>query len=190
MALLTVEEARAAGQFESVRLRKSASAALNEAITASAGSSATFDIFLSHSRLDSDIVLGVKRILEKLGKSVYVDWINDPQLDRSSVTSQTAEQLRTRMRQCRALFYAHSGNASKSRWMPWELGFYDGYKGNVAVLPLVDKSSQTSYQGEEYLGIYPYVDITGGTVYVHKNSGTYRGFDGWTTQADKLRPAA
>ena len=39
--------------------------------------------------------------------------------------------------------------------MPWELGDFDGLKsGNVAILPLVD-SAYSSFQGQEYLGIYP-----------------------------------
>lgn len=40
----------------------------------------------------------------------------------------------------------------------WELGYFDGLSnGTVAVLPLVDCSSE-SYRGQEYLGLYPTVD--------------------------------
>ncbi|TGS08549.1 outer membrane beta-barrel protein, partial [Mesorhizobium sp. M1C.F.Ca.ET.187.01.1.1] len=37
----------------------------------------------------------------------------------------TAELLRTRMRQSKTLIYVHSNNSPGSRWMPWELGFFD-----------------------------------------------------------------
>ncbi len=42
--------------------------------------------------------------------------------------------------------------------MPWELGFFDGHRpGHVAILPLV-KAAGGSYTGQEYLGLYPYVE--------------------------------
>jgi len=37
--------------------------------------------------------------------------------------------------------------------MPWELGFFDGHDGRVAILPIA-KSPEPSYVGHEYLGIY------------------------------------
>lgn len=67
-----------------------------------------FDIFLSHSVRDASLVMGVKRILEEAGKTVYVDWISDPNLDRNAVTGATAERLRHRMRKCDACFYLFS----------------------------------------------------------------------------------
>jgi hypothetical protein len=187
MALLTVAKARQAGRLQSIRVNKSATASLNESTRTSR---TAFDIFLSHSRIDAEIILGIKQIIEDTGKTVYVDWIDDPHLDRSNVTAATAEKLRSRMKQCKSLFYAHSGNASKSRWMPWELGFFDGYNGNVAILPIVEQETTSAYRGEEYLGIYPYVDFTGTTIYVHKNLSEFRSFDRWRENSDKLRPAA
>lgn len=53
-----------------------------------------FDIFLSHSIRDAELVLGVKVVLEDAGKSVYIDWIEDPALDRAQVTGKTADMLR------------------------------------------------------------------------------------------------
>ena len=70
---------------------------LKDAVNTSATS---FDVFLSHSKMDDKYVLGAKQILEEKGFSVYVDWINDPQLDRSMVTKRTADYLRQRMKQC------------------------------------------------------------------------------------------
>jgi hypothetical protein len=117
-----------------------------------------FDVFLSHSFLDAEIILGVKTLLEAEGLRVYVDWIDDGQLDRSRVTSATAELLRRRMRNSRSLVYATSATSSQSKWMPWELGFFDGYRsGHVAILPLVPTSA-SGFKGQEYLGLYPYVE--------------------------------
>lgn len=129
-------------------LRKSGSAPLTTA----------FDVFLSHSILDAAIILGVKTLLEAEGLRVYVDWIEDDRLNRSRVTSATAAVLRERMRHSRSLIYATSSTASQSKWMPWELGFFDGFRpGHVAILPLV-AASTSDFTGQEYLGLYPYVE--------------------------------
>ncbi len=114
-----------------------------------------FDVFLSHSIRDAELVLGVANILEKMGQKVYIDWVVDKQLSRDSVTKETAETLRNRMKQSSKLLYLATDNASSSKWMPWELGYFDGLKsGKVAILPLVD-SVDSSFQGQEYLGLYP-----------------------------------
>ena len=86
----------------------------------------TFDIFLSHAFSDKEMILGTTQILEDLGYSVYLDWRDDPGLDRQNVNPDTAETLRTRMKMSRCLFYATTSGAATSRWMPWELGFKDG----------------------------------------------------------------
>ena len=117
-----------------------------------------FDVFLSHSIRDAELVLGVANILEKMGQRVYIDWVVDKQLSRDSVTKETAETLRDRMKQSSKLLYLATDNASSSKWMPWELGYFDGLKsGKVAILPLVDYSF-SSFKGQEYLGLYPALD--------------------------------
>lgn len=141
---------------QKVGTSRTAKAVLTEEV-ATAKAKTSFDIFLSHSTADAEIILGVKGVLEDYGKSVYVDWLEDPQLDRSNVTPATAEVIRARMRQCESLVYVHSTNSGSSKWMPWELGFFDGFNGAVAILP-VTKVEQYRYEGQEYLGIYPYLD--------------------------------
>jgi len=123
---------------------------------ASAKKKSSFDVFLSHSTSDAQIILGVKGILEDYGKSVYVDWLDDPQLDRRHVTPATAEVIRSRMNQSKSLVYVHTINSGSSKWMPWELGYFDGFNGAVAIFP-ISKSGE-SFEGQEYLGIYPYID--------------------------------
>jgi len=121
-------------------------------------SNAVYDIFLSHSYRDKNVILGLKDFIEKLGYTVYIDWVVDTQLDRTAVTKDTAQVLQSRMKNCKSLFFAVSGNSSTSVWMPWELGYFDGIKGKVAILPIIEDISPTnSYHGQEYLGLYPYV---------------------------------
>ncbi len=156
MAYLEEAELVARARSISRPLLKSASQVLLEA-TAATGQ--RFDVFLSHSTNEpEDILLGVKNALEGRGLSVYVDKYSDPQLSPEDVTRETAEVLRGRMRDSSALLYVHSRHSKLSRWMPWELGFFDGLKSRVGVLPVAN-AGKTTYGGEEYLALYPYVDI-------------------------------
>jgi len=116
-----------------------------------------YDIFLSHSKIDEKLVLGIKSNLEEMGYSVYIDWIEDKQLDRSQVTKNTAQTLKNRMNKSKSLIFVTTENSVRSIWMPWELGYFDGYKGKVAILPIKKSDTDTEYKGQEYLGIYPYV---------------------------------
>jgi hypothetical protein len=124
-----------------------------------AGIKKSYDIFLSHSFLDAIEVETLKSKIETLGYSVYVDWLEDS-FDRENVTQETAEIIKRRMENCKCLLYATSKNSKASKWMPWELGFFDGRKEKVAILPVIDDiNGQTQFKGQEYLTLYPYVDI-------------------------------
>ena len=116
-----------------------------------------FDIFLSHSYADKDIIPALKKELEDMGYTVYVDWITDKLLSREEVTKETAKVLQKRMQQSKCLFFATSENSPNSKWMPWELGYFDGIKNKrVAVLPISKQNNGFSeyFKGQEYLGLY------------------------------------
>lgn len=158
MAYFTKNEARAAAQSSIKKhgTKKTFDSLVMESFS-TAKDSDSFDIFLSHSIHDAELIVGIKELLENLGFSVYVDWDADPQLDRTAVSKKTADILRRRMRQSKSLIYVATEKASNSKWMPWELGFFDGHKpGQVAVLPLLDSESGT-FHTQEYLGLYPVV---------------------------------
>ncbi|TIH29828.1 toll/interleukin-1 receptor domain-containing protein [Subtercola vilae] len=154
MVSYTISEVRSLGITASV----STPGGAREILRKAAGVSGLFDIFLSHSFSDAELILGVRRVLQLSGKTVYIDWIDDPQLDRTRVSASTAAQLRQRMSQCKSLIYAATQAASSSKWMPWELGYFDGMKGSeaVAVMPLVAYTGQSV--GQEYLDLYPTVE--------------------------------
>jgi hypothetical protein len=121
-----------------------------------------FDIFLSHSYEDAELIAGVQSLIEAEGLTVYVDWVVDRQLDRSSVTAATAKLLRTRMKHCRFLLYVSSKSSSDSKWMPWELGYFDGKRSSnrIGILPIVVNAGDR-FRGQEYLGIYPVYESVG-----------------------------
>jgi len=157
MALVTKDQASLAANRVLSGTFQGAAKVLSESTSTLRSS---FDIFLSHSVMDAKYVLGAKRILEEKGFSVYVDWLNDPMLDRSYVNKTTAAYLRRRMRQCNLMFYLHSTNSSLSKWCPWELGYFDGYsrsEDRTFIFPLVSTGEQ--FKGQEYLELYPIVDV-------------------------------
>lgn len=159
MAYFTKSEARTAAT-RSRSLQKSFGSTpgriLKESVTAATAAD-TFDVFLSHSIADAEIVLGIKQLLEESGLKVYVDWVEDAQLNRRAVTKETAAVLRQRMRQSKSLIYLSSDNSSSSKWMPWELGYFDGFRPDgVAIMPVLDSPTDT-FKGQEYLGLYPIV---------------------------------
>ena len=142
-----------------------------------------YDIFLSHSSKDDKLIAGLKLMLEDLGYTVYVDW-NDSALDPNNVTPETAKILRERMAQFRSLIYAFSENASNSKWMPWELGYFDALKNSrVAVLP-ISQTAKNAYKGSEFVGVYYVVQIdrirntTKDAIWVYNNDD-YVIYDSW-----------
>lgn len=179
MALLTESGVRALARR--AELVKSAESTRRADAQTSQGS---YDIFLSHAFRDREVILGTKRYIQDMGYSVYVDWIDDRSLDRGAVTTYTATVLKTRMKNCKCLLFATSENSEESKWMPWELGFKDGQNGLVAILPIV-RNENAPYRGQEYLGIYPYIDICEGRLdgrvrlWVNDASDSYVDLDSW-----------
>lgn len=175
MALLTESDVRAFARVDALSAHR---VLLSEA--KSVDDRSRFDVFLSHSYQDKELIFGMKRMLEKMGMAVYVDWIDDPELSRDSVTSATAGRLRKRMRQSESLFYVHTPKARDSKWMPWELGYFDGKSGGrCAILPVFQGVSPAVFQGQEYLGLYPYVDVTNGSIYIHRSASEYERYLEW-----------
>ena len=115
-----------------------------------------FDIFISYNIKDKSIIRGVYNELTKMGFKVYVDFIVDSNLDRSSVTLNTAQIIRRRLENSKSLIYAQSPAAMISRWMPWELGIVDGNTKRCAVMPILPNSTDF-YSKQEYLKLYPII---------------------------------
>lgn len=177
--------------LESINIKASginktaADSSLTESVKKARESDKTFDIFLSHSFLDAKQILVIKDEIEKMGYSVYVDWIEDKHLERDNVTKKTAKILQRRMNQCKSLFYATTENYQESKWMPWEMGYFDGIKSKVAILPVLEiDPGDERYVGTEYLGLYPYVTKTPSKnnvteLWINENPSKYIVFYNW-----------
>jgi hypothetical protein len=197
MSFLKESDVRRAARNDRRVLMKSmdSAAVLKESVLA-AKETERFDIFLCHSIRDAEIVQGAKKILEDHGLSIYVDWIVDPYMDRAAVTADTARILRGRMRQASSLLYLYSGNATRSRWMPWELGFFDGINGSVGVLPVESDFGEIDFSKEEFLGLYPKVEVSDRGIFVNRTKGrpvpaseknNWMPFPSWISGTEKLR---
>jgi len=116
-----------------------------------------FDIFLSYNIKDKDVIEGIYMYLTKLGKSVYLDFIVDPQLMRENASLDTAKIIRNRLRHSQQLIYAMSCNSSESKWMPWELGVADGAGQVCNILP-VSSTYYKDFVRKEYLQLYPILE--------------------------------
>jgi hypothetical protein len=148
-----------------------------------------YDIFLSQTIRDAEIVLGVYDMLTELGYTVFCDWIEAPDPDRSRVTPANAAWVKRKMSVSETMLFLDTQGAEQSRWMCWELGWFDGENGHVAVLPVVPDNI-TYYTGREFLALYPIVEIDvdgdikivrppamdgrGTTVFSTPNSQTFR----------------
>lgn len=76
--------------------------------------------------------------------------------------------------------------------MPWELGFSDGLHGRVAIVPVTDQQETSeAFQGQEYLGIYPYLTLTDNRIgqeklWVRESASTYVLLPDWIKGAKFL----
>jgi hypothetical protein len=119
---------------------------------------ARYDVFLSQTIRDAEIVLGVYDVLTSAGYKVFCDWIEAPEADRSHVTPANAAFVRSTMGVSDTLLFLDTEGAAQSLWMCWELGWFDAAKGTVGVLPVLGEGERY-YRGREFLGLYPYVEL-------------------------------
>lgn len=84
-----------------------------------------YDIFLSHSSLDTRELLDTKMILNKRDKTVYIDWVNDNvMLDRKNQNEDTWKVLEQRMSQSKVLVFVMTENSIKSKYVEKEINFF------------------------------------------------------------------
>ena len=119
-------------------------------------SAGSFDVFLSHSVKDHQIVRGAFRLFTRhAGLRVYVDWMVDPKCERNDHSDENAALVRQRMRESKCLVFLQTRNTSRSKWIPWELGFFDGHKGKVAIFA----TDEAKYSKLSYIKLYPKIKV-------------------------------
>lgn len=111
----------------------------------------TFDLFLSHSSLDSEVLLKLKAILNSDDIHVYVDWFNDREALKWEMTNvDTIKVIMERLKSSKTLLYVYTVASLMSRWMPWDLGYFHALKGKICVY-----YPETAVEKVPYWDIYP-----------------------------------
>lgn len=128
-----------------------------------------FDVFISHKKEDIDIAKRLQARIDQLGYKCYVD-AQDKGLSEAEKRGDghlaLPLRLREKLRNCLSLIYVCSPKSPLSRWMPWELGFFDGrYDKSAAGIYLTEDVVEkgAGQDGaisaiQEYLNLYPTVN--------------------------------
>jgi len=108
--------------------------------------------FLGHSHLDSDLAKGVQGFLQDQGWEVYIDWEDTNMPDKPD--RETAEKIQKKVCDLNWFLFLATGNSTKSRWCPWEIGYADGVKKYDAILIIPTTDTSGTFYGNEYLQLY------------------------------------
>lgn len=112
-------------------------------------------VFLSHSSKDDPLVAGVIAFFKTLNAGVYADDF-DKRLPNPPNTT-TAVILKNEIRTVPRLVVLATPNTYTSRWIPWELGLADGFRGIPpnAIFPITPEGEEPSWLTTEYFNLYP-----------------------------------
>ena len=125
-----------------------------------------YDLFLSHSSFDSELLLSLKSVLNHSNVNVYVDWVSDRNaLKRELTNINTANTIIERLKSSKALLYIHTQASQNSKWTPWELGFFHALKGKICIY------NPDNIEKAPYLDIYPIVVLEEGKLFVETEEG-------------------
>ena len=112
----------------------------------------TYDLFLSHSSVDSELLIKLKSTLNHNNINVYIDWVSDRNaLKRELTNVNTANAIIERLKSSKALLYIHTEASQNSKWTPWELGFFHALKDKICIY------NPDNIEKAPYLEIYPTV---------------------------------
>lgn len=121
-----------------------------------------YDLFLSHSSLDKDLILKLKSTLNSLNLNIYVDWLNDQEsLKRELTNVDTAGVIIERLKLCKALIFIYTDDSLKSLWTPWEIGYFHALNRKVCVF-FSDSVDQNKIPA--FIKIYPKVTLENGNL--------------------------
>jgi len=112
------------------------------------------NIFLSYASADIELLPSIIKILKNHGGNPYIDKGDDSLPNPPSV--KTAKILKDNIKSCKRMVLFVTTNSKESKWIPWELGIGDGSKtqNDIALFPSAEKSYETSWSEQEYLGLY------------------------------------
>jgi metal-dependent hydrolase (beta-lactamase superfamily II) len=116
-----------------------------------------FTVFLSHKHDEHQELRQAAALLNSLGVSVYIDWM-DVDMPRTT-TGETAQKLKEKIEKCSKFIFLTTNDSILSPWCNWELGYGDAQKfptENMTLLPVARDDG--TWDHNEYLQIYPYIE--------------------------------
>lgn len=120
----------------------------------------TYDLFISHSSSDSNLILNLKAILNSSGLNVYIDWVSDKNaLKRELTNVNTAKTIIERLMSSKALLYINTDSSLQSQWTPWELGYFHALKGDKICVYTPNDTPKPAYIYTKFwtVSIYQFV---------------------------------
>lgn len=106
-----------------------------------------YDLFISHSSKDKEIVKTVVSKANSYGLSCYVDWVSDNDfLKRSMVSDYTKEVLKVRMGQSKFLLYLSSDNSRNSDWVSFELDYYKSQLNREIFMVVINGNDERNFK--------------------------------------------
>jgi len=119
--------------------------------------SGEFTVFLSHKHDERQELKQAVALLNSLGVSVYIDWMD---VDMPRATSgETGQKLKEKIRNCSKFILLTTNDSILSPWCNWELGYGDAQKfstENITLLPVARNDG--TWDHNEYLQIYPHIE--------------------------------
>lgn len=125
----------------------------------SIGEQGAYDIFISHSSANRELISKLRQVLEeRFGLSAYIDWDEDGDTTRDEIT----EKIKNAMDRSKSLLYVKTSESDDSQWVAWEVGRFDAKKpDNIAVLLIEDdKFTADTWRHREFLKDYQILDKT------------------------------
>lgn len=126
--------------------------------------------FLCHSHHDVELVKGLLVYFEKMSVKLYIDWLDEEMPE--SPNRITAEKIQRKIKDAKLFFFLATEKSRASRWCPWEIGYADGNKKSIYIIPT--ENGEKTF-GNEYLQLYNHLAVSNTTGYY--NPRILAGFD-------------
>ena len=139
--------------FDSIKLNERIKTASSISFDNAEGKQQEYDVFISHSTKDKDIVKKIRQLLEeKYGLSAYIDWEEDAGTTRNEV----ADKVKEAMNISKSLIFIKTSNSDESQWTAWEVGRYDAINSDRIGVLLVEDDNfyEADWLHREFLTDY------------------------------------
>lgn len=113
------------------------------------------NIFLAHSPLDEEYIVGAISFFFGFNSNVYIKKTSKKKTTKSIHT--IASDFKSIIKSCPKIVTLVSPESCDSEWIPWKLGYAEGIKGweSVAIFPIKSEYDVEDWADQSYLSIYP-----------------------------------